>query len=90
MKKNEGITIIAECESSKGELLTLNTPKNKENRPVTQEQIKFQLVNQQFFKMTGFDNEENNWEKPIFQITKELTDGQELTDKSTDSIEIFD
>jgi hypothetical protein len=40
--------------------------------------------------MTGFDNEENNWEKPIFQITKELTDGQELTDKSTDSIEIFD
>jgi len=37
MKKNEGITIIAECESSKGELLTLYTPKNKKNRPVTQE-----------------------------------------------------
>ena len=53
--------------------------------PMTQEQIKYQLINEQFFKMTG-----NEWEKPIFQITKELTDGQELANNSEDNFDILD
>lgn len=35
--------------------------------------------------MTG-----NDWEKPIFQITKELTDGQELANNSEDNFDILD
>ncbi len=35
--------------------------------------------------MTG-----NDWEKPIYQITKELTDGQELANNSEDNFDILD